>query len=716
MLSPDRPRRELLFDVESRSTYDVTDVGPYIYATHPTTEIQFFTYAVDDGPILIWRRGDPPPQPFIDAAENIDTWTIYAHNAGFDRPMHEHILVKRHGFPPLALEQWRCTMAQGLAAALPGRLERLAKVLNLEHQKDKAGSRLMKQMAKPRKPRKGEDPTATLYFDDPVRMAGLEDYGVRDTAAMREAHYGLPDLIPFEQQVWLLDQKINGTGFYLDQELALAANKIAEDANPIINAELTQLTNGQVTAFTQVAKLTEWLAQWVPVESLNKATIEELLDQELPEHVRRALELRHLGAQAAVAKVDALLQRRCPDGRVRDCFVYHAAGTGRWSSRGAQVHNLKRPQTDFSKDEGAELRRAIEIIGSGDLALAREHYDNPLSVIGDCIRAMIVAAPGHTLIGGDFSGIEARVTAWIAGEKSKLDVFRAYDEGRGPDPYVIFAASVFTRDPEELSKAYKAGDPVAREQRQIGKAGELAFGFQGGVKAYRRFSPGGAPAATTASQSAWMKLHGAFDRTKTPLAGTTTEFTDLEVNRIKNTWRRLHPNVVRFWDNIDRATYKAVTNPGCTVTFGNLSLMCDDSPMLWLTLPSGRSLAYPHIRKTRAFFFEGKIVEHERGEHCVLFKDAAMGQWRDVKVYGGLLTENIVQAIARDLLAEAMIRVDRAGFRIVAHVHDEIVIEVPKAKAAAAEVTFTKLMSQCPPWAKGLPIKVGSWSNERYIK
>ena len=673
----------LSFDIETRSTVELTDVGTHIYATHPKTEVRCVAYCVDGGPVKTWHKGEPPPREFFIAAESTD-WFGVAHNAAFDHHILKHILAPLHGFPVIPIERMICTMALVSALALPGKLARAAKVLNLEHQKDSNGARIQLQMAKPRRPRKGEDPSGVYYFDDIERHAASDRSCMQDAEIARDIYQCLPPLSPEEQRVWLLDQRINDRGFYLDHELAEAARKIANEANPIINAELTKITKGEVTAFTQVARLTKWLTQFIEVDTLNKEAIEELLELDLPQNVRRVIELRSLGAQAAVAKVDALLQRRCPDGRVRGSFVYHAAGTGRWSSRGAQVHNLKRPLTDFSERE--DLERAIKIIGTGDLEHARREYDNPLSMIGDLIRAMICAPPKHILIGGDFSGIEARVTAWIAGENSKLDVFRAYDAGKGPDPYIIAAAKIFNIDPDQLAIDYKAGKPSARERRQPGKAAELAFGFQGGINAYRKFAP-------------------------------DTEFDDAQINRIKNAWRRAHPNIVRFWDNIDRAARTAARNPGSVVSLGNnIQFTCDDAPFMWLTLPSGRKLAYPQARIARASFFEGKVVEHERGQTCLLFKDAASGQWKDTKVYGGLLTENVVQAIARDLLAEAMLRIDAAGYKIVTHVHDEIVIEVPIKDAKRIQPIFTKLMMQAPDWADGLPIAVNSWVNQRYTK
>jgi DNA polymerase bacteriophage-type len=703
----------LTLDAETRSPVDLGDVGHHIYSTHPKTEVRCVAYCVDEAPVKIWHPGDPVPKEFVTAAKN-DDWVGVAHNAAFDHHILKNKLAPIHGFPIIPIERMVCTMALVNALALPGKLERVAKVLDLEHQKDVNGARVQMQMARPRRPRKGEDKSIIHYFDDVERHERSDQSCMMDVAATRELYQRLPGLSSEEHFTWLLDQRINDYGFYLDRGLAEAARKIAEAANPIINEELTNVTQGEVTAFTQVARLTKWLNQFIEVKSLNKTSIEELLNLELPENVRRAIELRLLGAQAAVAKVDALLQRRCDDGRVRGSFVYHAAGPGRWSSRGAQVHNLKRPLTDFSKDEGKELERAVRVIGSGDINLARKEYDNPLSIIGDCIRAMIISAPGHMLVGGDFSGIEARVTAWIAGEERKLDVFRAYDAGTGHDPYIIFAAEVFGVDPDKLAAGYAAKQPLAREQRQVGKAGELAFGFQGGVKAYRRFSP--ASTVSTVSESAHRKHHG-LDRGLGVSLDTTNMFTDYEIEKIKNKWRRMHPNICRFWFNADRAAWKAVRNPGSIVSLGNnLQFECDASPFMTITLPSGRKISYPNARITRAFNFEGKIVEHERGRTVLLFKDNANGQWSDVNVYGGLLTENIVQGIARDLLRDAMHRVDAAGYNIVVHVHDECIIEAPTKQVEKIKPHFTALMKQASEWAEGLPIVVNSWVSNRYTK
>lgn len=693
----------LVRDIETRSTVDLKDVGTHIYAAHPSTSVRCVAYCIDDEPVQVWHPGEPVPK--IIRAANGATWV--AHNAAFEMAIERNILGPRHGFPVAPIEQQVCTMAQVLALALPGSLAHAAKVLNLEHQKDSTGARVQVQMAKPRRPHKDEDPNGVYFFDDAERHEKSDLSCITDAEITREIYQRLPPLSVRERQVWLLDQRINDRGFYLDRQLAEAANRIAAAAHPYINAELTKITNGEVTAYTQVARIMAWLKEHLDVTTLNKKAIDGLLDLELEEDVRRVLELRLLGAQAAVAKADALLDRCGADGRVRGAFVYHAAGTGRWSSRGAQVHNLKRSLTE-------DIEHAVEVIGTGDFNFARKEYNNPLSVIGDCIRAMIISAPGHMLIGGDFSGIEARVTAWIAGEQSKLDVFKAFDAGKGPDPYIIAAAKIFKIDPLQLAADYAAGKPEARELRQIGKACELAFGFQGGVNAYRRFQPAAAN-STSQAQSMWQLRHGDFNPAHA--FGDIEGFTDAEIDKIKRAWRQAHPNIERFWHNIERAAWMAVRDPGSIVSLGNnLQLTCDEQPFLFLTLPGGRKLSYPNARITNAFVRDGKIIEYEYGEPMLLFKDSMAGQWRDVNLYGGFLTENIVQAIARDLMTEAMQRIDKMGFSVVTHVHDECVIEVPTEQVERTKPIFTQLMMQLPEWAEGLPVVAKPWVNNRYTK
>jgi DNA polymerase len=641
-------------------------------------------YCVDDGEVQIWRPGDPVPKPFKEAARS-KQWTAVAHNAPFEMAIERYVLP-RYGFPVIPIERNVCTMAIAQACALPAALGHLATALNLKHQKDVAGQRLMLQLARPRRLRKGDNPDIVQWFEDDERLLRLYDYCRQDVATAREIVQRLPRLSENEYKIWLLDQKINSIGLYIDADLAKAARKVVEEAGPFIDAKLTHLTEGQVTTIHQVAKLTAWVAQHHPCASIGKKAAEELLEDEaLPAPAREALQLRLDGAQAATKKINPLLDRRDSDGRLRGAFVYHAASTGRWASRGAQLQNLKRPNTE-------DIERAIKVIGRGSFNYARKYYPNPLSVIGDLIRAMICAAPGHVLIGADFSGIEARVTAWLAGETRKLDVFREYDCGEGPDPYIIAAADINGVDARELAADFKAGKPVAREMRQQGKAAELSFGFAGTVGAYRKFAP-------------------------------DTTLTDAEIRKINVAWRHAHPSIERIWSSLFYAARKAISNSDKEYTLGTCSVKLSfEYPFLWMTLPSGRRLAYPFARLVEAFitYDTKQLVLVDRpcpgSSEMLVFKDASSGRWHDIRVWEGILIENLVQAVARDLLAAAMQRVDAAGMKIVGHIHDEAIIEVPEQQAEFMQKRFTRLMQQTPLWAKGLPIRVSSWTAKRYVK
>lgn len=654
----------LIRDIESRGELRLDKVGVHRYAADSHTEVMCVGYCVDYGPIKIWHPGDPVPEEFREAGRNQD-YTMVAHNAAFEMTMERRILAPRFGFPVIPIKRNVCTMATALAMALPPQLDRLTKALNMTERKDIVGKRVMMQLAKPRKARKNEDPDGVYWYDDDKRKEQLDEYCKADVSAEREVYYELFDLSDDEARLWLLDQKINNRGFYIDQPLAEAARAIADAAYPMLDQEITTLTGGAVTAVTQVARLIKWLHDkglWY-VETLDKEDLSNLLGENLQPDVRRALELRQLGAQAAVKKVDAFLLRREYEGRIRGAYQFHSAGTGRWSSKGAQVHNLKRLPDDF------DVEKAIKVIGSGSYTKVRKVYNNPLEVIGTLMRPMIIAEPGNELWGADFSGIEARVTAWVAHEETKLNVFRAYDAGKGFDPYIVAAAKIY-KIPEAQ---------IVKEQRQVGKACELAFGFQGGVKAFRKFSAG--------------------------------SFSDDEVDEFKEAWRTAHPNIAKYWRDLNDAFHEAVTLGELQSCFDitiEYSKEAFRLPTVFLRLPSGRMIVYPDIGMRKGYR-DGQ--PEGRG---VYFKDNTAGQWRDVRVYGGLIMENLVQGIARDLLAEAMMRLDAAGFEIVGHTHDEVLVEEPLGSKRLDQ--FNKIMNTVPDWAEGLPIVAKSWTDKRYVK
>ena len=400
------------------------------------------------------------------------------------------------------------------------------------------------------------------------------------------------------------------------------------------------------------------------LRNLNKKTIEKrLLDDELPPVVRRVLELRLGGAQAAVKKIDALLARAGTDDRIRGAFRFHGAATGRWAGEGYQPQNLKR--ISLKKDE---LAAAVAAVATGDYEHMRAHYERPLAIVGECSRPTICAASGHTLIGGDFGSIESRVLAWSAEEEWKLASYRRFDETHDPrdEPYCITACKIFGVPDGSFTKE--------SPERGVGKTCDLAFGYMGALGAWRKFS----------------------DR-----------FTDEEVEQFKVEWRAAHPKIVELWHALDHAAWTAVRDRGRVVQCARVAFKCTGA-FLQLKLPSDRKISYPNPRI--------KIVSPR--EQVVVFSDNAAGQFVDCRhghgAYGGTWTENVVSGISRDLLVEAMRRIEAAGYPIVMHCHDELVVEVPDGAANTEE--FARLMTLTPSWAAGLPIAAGVWSGPQYCK
>ena len=649
-------------DYETRSQAILKTVGTYKYATDLSTEVLCCAYAIDDEPAKLWTPGNPVPAEFIEAATN-PTWITAAHNDAFETAIEQYILAPRYRWPLVPIERHRCTMAAALAAGLPPRLSAVANALELGNRKDAAGERLMHQTSKPRRARKGEDINQVHWFDDDDRLQRLYEYCRQDVEVERELYSRLPPLLVSEQALWELSSCINQRGFCVDRTFAEAARKIAEAAAPEIDAEIAEITAGDVTSINQVTRLGAWLRDHgCALESLDRKAIERQLvkgEDELLPLLRRVLELRLGGAQAAVKKINALLARAGDDDRVRGAFRHHGAGTGRWAGEGFQPQNLKRPLVE-------NIEAAVSAVSTGDYEHVKKLYGRPLAVVGDCSRAMICAAPGKMLIGADFSSIESRVLAWVAGEQWKLDSYRRFDATHDPgdEPYRITAGKIFHAQPGSITK----------EQRNAGKTCDLAFGYMGGINAWRKFEP---------------------DR-----------FSDDEVRTFNAEWRAAHPAIKQFWYNVDRAALTAVRDRGRVIHCGPVAFK-NNGAFLLLKLPSNRKLSYPQPRA---------VGDAER-QH-VVFADNAAGQFKDCRngdgAYGGLWAENVVSGIACDLLADAMLRIESADYPVVLHVHDEIVAEVPEGFGSTEE--FTYLMTRKPAWALELPIAAKAWIGKRYTK
>jgi DNA polymerase len=644
----------LFYDFETRSTVDLKKAGAWRYATDPSTEVLCCSFAVDAEPVQLWIPGDPIPPEWIEAAAN-PNWCVAAWNAAFERRIEQHIIGPRYGWPLVPFERHQCCMATALAAALPGKLENAAAALGLKHQKSDSG--VMLKMAKPRKPRRGEDPNGVYWWDDEELRQQLYAYCRQDCEVERELHHRLPPLSTAEQELWLLDQIINDRGFHVDRALAEAARRVVSEEQIAINAEIARLTGGAATTINQVEKIVAYVrGQGHQLSGLTKRSVSAVLAHNPSDDVREILELRRTGARASVRKLEALFDRIDSDDRLRDTLQFHSASTGRWAGRGFQPQNLKKP-------EGKDLDAAVDAVLTGNVENVRA-LGAPLSVIGDISRSIICAAPGHVLLGADFSAIESRVLAWVAGEEWKVAAYRQFDR-IGDDklePYCVAATKILKRT---VTKADEAG-------RAIGKVCDLAFGYGGGIGAWRNFDKSDA-------------------------------YTDADVEQFKKSFRQTHAATVRFWHRLERAAHRAI-RAGQQTKYRMFSFAMEGGT-LFMTLPSGRRLAYPE-----ACLVPGKF----EGVREIQFKDSAGGRWADSGAWYGTLVENAVQAISRDLLAAAMLRLEAAGYPIVLHVHDEIISEVPEG--SGDETKFVEIMAAAPDWATGLPVAAKPWSGDRYAK
>jgi DNA polymerase len=607
-------------DFETRSVLDLPKVGAAKYAEHPSTDIWCACFTFDGKTVLRWVPGDPVPAEIIGACADPDCLFV-AHNAGFERTLWP-LLTGRYGWPVCpAISRWRCTQAAALALALPPSLGKLAKALGLQHQK--AADAIMHVMAKPRRPRGDEDPAGGPYWhDDEKHRQELYAYCAADVLCEWELFEWLVPLIPAEQALWCLDQVINDRGFPTDGKLIDIAIALTKTVEAEIADKFYALTG---LSPNQVAKVRDWLAaHGCEVTDLQKATLAAALRRkDLTPEAKRAIELRRAAAHASANKFPALRAWRCLDGRVRGTFNFHKAATGRWSAGGPQPQNFAREVDDI------EARFAA--VMSGDIEIVRTLGD-PLEIIGSISRAAICAAPGCKLLHADYSAIESRVLAWITDETAKLDLWARYDETQDPndDPYVIIGRRLGF--PEE-------------EARARGKRADLAFGYGGGIGAYWGFAPDDDPA------------------------------TDEQITAWKLAWREQHPQTRQFWYGIGDAAVEAVRSSR-PVRYGRFTLQREELhgiPFLFIELPSQRRLAYPFV----------KLVRDDHGRAAVSFMDNSEGGWQPCgwkrgkdHIWGGVFTENLVQAVARDRLATSMRNVEAAGFPIILHMHDSVCCEV----------------------------------------
>lgn len=641
----------LAIDIETYSDIDLTKCGVYAYSDSPNFEILLFAYAFDDEEtqVVDLASGEHLPERVFSALEDPSV-TKTAFNAAFERTCLSKYLGRR-----LSPEGWQCTAVQSAMLALPLSLDGVGEVLDIKRKKLKEGADLLRFFSMPCKATKANGGrTRNRPSDAPEKWAKFKEYCIRDVDAEREIRQKLRKfpIPPSEMELYRLDQEINDRGIKVDQELVSQAVRCDNEFREHTTArayELTGLENPN-----SIPQVKNWLAdRGVVVESLDKKAIRHLLP-EADGEVLEVLKLRLLMAKTSVKKYEAIQRSVCRDGRVHGLLQFYGANrTGRWAGRLVQVQNL--PQNHIP-----DLALARSLVKRGEFEQVDMLYDSTPGVLSELIRTAFVPKRGSRFIVADFSAIEARVLAWLSGEQWRLDTF-----SQGGDIYCASASKMF-------------GVPVVKhgingELRQKGKIAELALGYGGSVGA--------------------LTSMGALDM------GLAED----ELQPLVTQWRTANPHITKYWWEIDAAAVKAVRER-VPVRVGSVCISVR-SGILFVTLPSGRNLAYvkPRLEKNR--FDRDSLTYEGIGESK---------KWLRIETYGPKLTENIVQATARDLLALAMLRLRNVGFHIVMHIHDEAVVEVPIGQSSVEEVCG--IMSQAPEWATGLPLRADGYECDFYKK
>lgn len=730
----------LYLDFETFSEADLKKVGSYAYAEHPTTEVLICTYAFDDEPVQVWdcTDGSDMPGDLHRALRRLvkpnSRIKMVWHNGGlFDR------LIMKHcwGFD-IPVSNTIDTMIRAFRHALPGSLDALCEVLGVsaDNAKDKRGKALIQRFSKPTpKNYKIRRYTAETHPDE---WALFIKYAVSDITAMREVFHKLPRWgnSEFEDRVLELDQLINDRGFKVDVALAEAAIEAVEKHKAQLQEEAQRKYGGSLTGKDFLPILRE-LAPAHRIHNAQKSTLNDLLaDDDLPDDARTIIEMRLGAASTASTKYNPLLLGRSSDDRRRGCLQYGGAKrTLRWAGKGFQPQNLAR---GYYHDD--ELDKGISALLKGR---AHRRFD-VAKLTASTVRSCIIPEAGHKFVVADYSNVEGRGLAWLAGEETALDTFRA-----GLDIYCVTAGKMFGMDPDDIKKNFK-------EIRQIGKACELGLGYEGGVGAFVTFAKnlgldliemaktmdGTFPDhiwAATARGYEWARIQEAK---RPPHPGEKDDrpsyILDKKVWRtcdaIKRMWRESHPETVAFWRDLKDGILAAVRNPGREFWAGaHLRRNGERAIRIWRTvefdssgrkvpgwwlcmeLPSGRILSYPGIgvSVTKETDEDGRVNTNVRIKYQG--ENQLTRQWTTLYTHGGKACENIVQALCRDLLAYAMINVEGGGYPIVLSVHDELVCETPDTpEYTVAELE--KLMCSLPEWAEGFPLVAEGAEMKRYAK
>lgn len=643
--------KQLGIDIETYSDIDLISCGVYRYVDTPNFEILLFAYSVDDGEtqIIDLAMGEKLPKEIMEML--LDNSVIKtAFNANFERTC-----INRYFGLQLKPESWFCTAVQASMLALPLNLEGVGEVLSLDRKKMSEGKELIKYFCCPCKPTKvNGGRTRNRPEDELDKWELFKKYCIRDVDVEKQIRAKLVKfpISDMEHKLYCLDQRINDRGIMIDRNLvqhAITCDLLYKDVATKRAYELSELDNPN-----SVSQLKEWLNKnGIEVDSLAKNNVKELIDKTDGE-VAELLKLRLAMSKTSVRKYEAIDRAVCHEDRVHGLLQFYGANrTGRWAGRLVQIHNL--PQNHI-----ADLELARSLVAEGRYEDLELFYDSTPNVLSELIRTAFIAKPGCRFIISDFSAIEARVLAWMAGESWRLDVFKTHGK-----IYEASASAMFHVPIEEIGKT----SPL----RQKGKIAELALGYGGSVGA--------------------LISMGALNM----------GLEEKELQPLVTTWRNANPHITQFWWAVDEAAITAVKEKRPT----KVGKVAFDyySGILFITLPSGRKLSYIKPRMGMNKFGREGLTYEGIGESK---------KWTRIETYGPKLVENIVQAISRDILAEAMLRLEKGGFDIVCHVHDEVVLEVQERVSSVEEIN--EVMAINPSWTEGLPLKAAGFESSFYKK
>lgn len=653
----------LSIDLETFSSVNIKKAGAQAYIRSPDFEILLFAYSVDGGPVQVidMAQGEVIPQVIFHALTD-PAFVKHAYNAAFEWGC----LSKYMGLklPP---SQWRDTMLHGLYCGYTAGLDATGRALGLPEDKQKlnTGKALIRYFCVPCKPSKANGGRTRNYPNhDPEKWRLFKEYNAQDVVTEMEIErrlsaFPVPD---FVQKQWETDLLINDRGVAVDMGFVQGALELGETVRSTLTEEAINISG--LYNPNSVKQLSKWLEQETgeEVSNLRKETVSQMLGrEENSETVQRMLEIRQELGKSSMKKYDAIENCVCPDGRVRGLLQYYGANrTGRWAGRLVQVQNLPRTYTE-------PLELARELVKGRKLDALRLIYGRPNDTLSQLIRTAFVAAPGNVLIDADFSAIEARVISWLADQEWRLEVFRTHGK-----IYEASASQMFGVPIERIKK----GNPEYA-LRQRGKVAELALGYQGGVSAMRKMDTG----------------------------HQLDNLSDDEIKDIVNRWRDTNPKIRDLWYAFDSAAVQVI-NCGGSIKVRCCTLAREyDSTQgvscLTILLPSGRKL----------YYIDPAVGENRWGNPSITYMGLNdKNKWSRVETYGGKLVENVVQAIARDCLAQAIEHLEAAGYPVVFHVHDEVVIDIaPFADDQTMLNNVVKIMSTPIPWAQGLPLGADGW-------